>query len=90
MLKKQPKVLTKLKLFIKHANPSEFIIAAFKQIFKTFFAKVWINDLTRKLKKLDRLVVLTEKSKALWPELSNVVVIPDPLPFQVDKQVARY
>ena len=52
--------------------------------FKTFFAKVWMNDLTRKLKKLDRLVVLTEKSKALWPELSNVVVIPDPLPFQVE------
>ena len=51
--------------------------------FKTFFAKVWMNDLTRKLKKLDRLVVLTEKSKALWPELSNVAVIPDPLPFQV-------
>ena len=52
--------------------------------FYFFFAKVWMNDLTRKLKKLDRLVVLTEKSKALWPELSNVVVIPDPLPFQVE------
>ena len=52
--------------------------------FKKFFAKVWMSDLTRKLKKLDRLVVLTEKSKALWPELSNVEVISDPLPFQVD------
>ena len=52
--------------------------------FKKFFAKVWMSDLTRKLKKLDRLVVLTEKSKALWPELSNVEVIPDPLPFQIE------
>ena len=27
---------------------------------------------------------MTEKSKASWPELSNVEVIPDPLPFHVD------
>ena len=43
-----------------------------------------LQNLVKKLKKLDRLVVLTEKSKASWPELSNVEVIPDPLPFQID------
>ena len=51
---------------------------------KNIFAKIWMDSLVRKLKKLDRLVVLTEKSKASWPELSNVEVIPDPLPFHVD------
>lgn len=53
-------------------------------ILKKMFAKLWMDSLVRKLKKLDRLVVLTEKSKASWPELSNVEVIPDPLPFQVE------
>ena len=53
-------------------------------ILKRMFAKYWMDSLVKKLKYLDRLVVLTEKSKASWPELSNVEVIPDPLPFQVD------
>ena len=53
-------------------------------ILKRMFAKYWVDSLVKKLKKLDRLVVLTEKSKASWPELSNVEVIPDPLPFQID------
>jgi glycosyltransferase involved in cell wall biosynthesis len=53
-------------------------------ILKRMFAKYWMDSLVKKLMKLDRLVVLTEKSKASWPELSNVEVIPDPLPFQVD------
>ena len=51
---------------------------------KKLFAKLWMDSLVSKLTKLDRLVVLTEKSKASWPELSNVEVIPDPLPFQVE------
>ena len=51
---------------------------------KNLFAKLWMDSLVGKLKKLDRLVVLTEKSKTSWPELSNVVVIPDPLPFHVE------
>ena len=53
-------------------------------VLKKLFAKLWMNSLVKTLKKLDRLVVLTDKSKASWPELSNVVVIPDPLPFHVD------
>ena len=48
---------------------------------KRLFAKVWMNDLTNKLKKLDRFVVLTEKDKEAWVELDNVCVIPNPLSF---------
>ena len=48
---------------------------------KRFLAKVWMNDLTNKLKKLDRFVVLTEKDKEAWVELDNVCVIPNPLSF---------
>ena len=48
---------------------------------KRLFAKVWMNDLTNKLKRLDRFVVLTEKDKEAWVELDNVCVIPNPLSF---------
>ena len=52
---------------------------------KRFFARFWMNDLLRHLKKLDRMVVLTEDAKQDWPELSNVQLIPDPIPFKVDQ-----
>ena len=48
---------------------------------KRLFAKFWMRSLVKKLKRLDQLVVLTDKSKASWPELSNVTVIPDPIPL---------
>jgi len=51
-------------------------------VLKRIFAKLWMRSLVRKLKRLDQLVVLTEKSKSAWPELTNVSVIPDPLPLQ--------
>ena len=50
-------------------------------LIKKLFAKVWMNDLTNKLKRLDRFVVLTEKDKEAWVELDNVYVIPNPLSF---------
>ena len=49
---------------------------------KSIFAKFWMKNLVGKLQQLDRLVVLTEKDKEAWTELSNVAVIPDPLSFQ--------
>lgn len=48
---------------------------------KRLFAKIWMNDLTNKLKRLDRFVVLTEKDKEAWVEFDNVCVIPNPLSF---------
>lgn len=53
-------------------------------VFKRLFAQFWMKSLVSKLKRLDQLVVLTDKSKSSWPELSNVSVIPDPIPVQVD------
>ena len=48
---------------------------------KRLFAKIWSHNLVSHLEKLDRLVVLTDKDREAWTELSNVVTIPDPLPF---------
>lgn len=50
---------------------------------KRLFARYWMRNLVGKLKRLDQLVVLTDKSKASWPELSNVTVIPDPIPMSI-------
>lgn len=52
---------------------------------KRLFARFWMKGLVGKLKRLDQLVVLTDKSKASWPELSNVTVIPDPITILREK-----
>jgi len=52
---------------------------------KRLFARFWMNDLLKHLQKLDRMVVLTEDAKKDWPELSNVTLISDPIPFKVDQ-----
>jgi len=49
---------------------------------KHFFSRLWSRGLLNHLRKLDKLVVLTEKDKESWTELDNVVVIPDPLSFE--------
>lgn len=51
---------------------------------KNLFSRFWMNTLVFNLRKLDKFIVLTEEDKSQWQELSNVVVIPDPLPFQTD------
>ena len=53
-------------------------------IFKSIFAKLWMRELISKLQHLSCLVVLTEKDKESWRELSNVEAIPNPLPFTTD------
>ena len=49
-------------------------------IVKSIFAKWWMHRLVRQLKRLDKLVVLTEQDKQAWTELNNVCAIPNPLP----------
>ena len=48
---------------------------------KRMFAKLWSGNLIAKFKRLDKLVVLTEKDREAWVELDNVVSIPDPQSF---------
>ena len=50
-------------------------------VIKDLFARFWMRSLVSKLKRLDKFVVLTEEDFYNWPELNNVVVIPDPLTF---------
>ena len=46
---------------------------------KRLFAKLWSHNLVTHLRRLNKLVVLTEKDRKAWVELDNVVAIPDPL-----------
>lgn len=48
---------------------------------KNMFSRFWMHSLVGKLKRLDRLVVLTETDKDAWTELDNVIAIPNPLSF---------
>ena len=70
-----------------HVNRSNYrnFTSRDSNLVKCFFAHFWINDLLKHLRKLDRMVVLTEDAKADWPELSNIQLIPDPIPFKIDQ-----
>ena len=70
-----------------HVNRSNYrnFTSRDSNVFKCFFARLWMNDLIKHLRKLDRMVVLTEDAKRDWPELSNVTLIPDPIPFIIDQ-----
>lgn len=71
-------------LHVNRANYRNFE-AGDTNLIKRLFAKYWMHNLVSHLKRLDRFVVLTEEDKASWTELSNVVVIPDPLAFDIDQ-----
>lgn len=51
---------------------------------RSVFSNYWMSRFVRHLKRLDKLVVLTDCSLNDWPELNNVVKIPDPLPFKIN------
>ena len=55
-------------------------------IVKALFAKYWNWSLVRKLRKLDKFVVLTNEDKEGWTELDNVVAIPNPVSFTAKAQ----
>lgn len=55
-------------------------------VLKNLFSKFWMNSLLAKLRKLDRLVVLTEKDREAWVELNNVIVIPNPLSISPEEK----
>ena len=88
MLRREINYLTSLKdgskkigeLHINRSNYRNFE-ANDSNPLKRLFSWFWMKSLVVHLKKLDQLVVLTEKSMVAWPELENVTVIPDPIPL---------
>lgn len=50
---------------------------------KGLFAKFWMKSLLKNLKKLDMMIVLSEEDRKSWTGISNITVIPNPLPFNI-------
>lgn len=49
----------------------------FPKFLNEWISKQWIGRFVNKLKRLDKFVVLTEEDSQNWPELNNLVVIPN-------------
>lgn len=77
-----------LKIGELHLNRANFraLDSSKFSFIQRLFVQWWKNKLVDHLRVLDKLVVLTESSVKEWPELDNVVMIPDPLPIQVDSR----
>ena len=54
-------------------------------LFKWLFARFWMRSLICHLRKLDKMVVLTDAALKEWPELNNVIKISNSLPFNLDE-----
>lgn len=48
---------------------------------KRILQKVWMSQMLRKVRQLDKFVVLCNEDKEQYPELNNVCAIPNPLSF---------
>ena len=55
-------------------------------ILRRWFHTWWRKGLVTSLRKLGKFVTLTDKAMSEWPELSNTVMIPDPLTLDVNVQ----
>ena len=52
-----------------------------RNILKRVLSGLWMYQLNRALRKLDRFVILTHEDRENWKYLDNTAVIPNPLPF---------
>lgn len=67
-----------------HFDKSNYRIfnGPFPRPIRQWISDLWMQQLIRKLKKLDRFVVLTNEDKKQWTELDNVICIHNPASFQ--------
>ena len=49
----------------------------FPTLINEWISNLWVGSLIKQLKRLDRFVVLTKEDSKNWPELTNLVVIPN-------------
>lgn len=62
------------------------IDASFSKFYEISFFRWWKDRVVISLTKLDRFVVLTSEASSEWPELTNITMIPDPLPIKVNNR----
>ena len=59
--------------------------SCFPKFVNTQLTKIWMAQLDKKVKKLDKFVVLTHEDASYWKGLSNLIVIPNPITICNDK-----
>ena len=77
--------LTKIKDGSKKVSEIHFARTFYRKIEKRYFpkrvnrwfSKLWMDSLIKNLKDLDKFVVLTHEDMENWPELNNIMVIPN-------------
>jgi len=87
MLRREINFITKIKdgskkvgeMHFNKSNYRDFDKTGSPNIFKTIIAKLWMNQLVRNLKRLDKFVVLSYEDMEKWVELNNVAVIYNPI-----------
>lgn len=52
----------------------------------SLFSRWWKKGVISEFRRLDKLVVLNENAVMEWPELDNVMMIPDPLPLKTGEK----
>ena len=74
-----------IKIGEQHLSRTNYrkIDARFSKLYEISFFRWWKDRVVTSLTKLDRLVVLTSDAASEWPELTNITMIPDPLPIKV-------
>lgn len=88
--------LTKIKDGSRKIAEIHFARTFYRQLNKRFLpacvnrylSKMWVNSLIKNLRQLDRFVVLTHEDSLNWPELDNVMVIPNFISFVPEKTSA--
>ncbi len=86
--------LTKIKDGSKKIAEIHFARSFYRQLNKRFLpacvnryiSKLWMNSLSKNLRNVDRFVVLTNEDSRNWPELNNVIVIPNFISFFPEKK----
>ena len=75
-----------IKIGEQHLSRTNYrkIDTRFSRFYEISFFRWWKDRVVTSLIKLDRLVVLTADAASEWPELSNITMIPDPLPIKVN------
>ena len=74
-----------IKIGEQHLSRTNYrkIDTRFSKFYEISFFRWWKDRVVVSLKKLDRLVVLTSDAASEWPEVTNITMIPDPLPIKV-------
>ena len=74
-----------IKIGEQHLSRTNYrkIDTRYSKFYEISFFRWWKDRVVTSLTKLDRLVVLTSDAASEWPELSNITMIPDPLPIKV-------